>query len=300
MKRVLITILILICASLAFAQTETTTATTTAAKAEPAEKAENAETGETTTNVVVGMDASETRHQFAQLLERHPPQVARVLKLDPTLFSNQPYLANYPALSAFLTDHPEIAHTPAYYLDSVYIGETRAQTPSERMWNDVTEGIAIFFTIGIVLTVLVWLVKTVVEHRRWSRLSKVQAEVHTKLMDRFATNEDLFNYIQTPAGKRFLESAPLQLDATPARQTPAPVNRILWSVQIGVVIFAIGMGMQFMGGRVPDVSQPLYALGILAISVGLGFILSAFVSFILSRKLGLWSPSVEPSGPVSE
>ena len=297
MKRVLITILILICASLAFAQTETTT---TAAKAEPAAQATKTEEGATTTNVVVGMDASETRGQFQQMLDRHPPQVARVLKLDPTLFSNQSYLANYPALAAFLADHPEIAHTPAYYLDNIYTGDVRAQTPSERMWSDVTEGIAIFFTIGIVLTVLVWLVKTVVEHRRWSRLSKVQAEVHTKLMDRFATNEDLFNYIQTPAGKRFLESAPLQLDATPARQTPAPVNRILWSVQIGVVIFAIGMGMQFMGGRVPDVSQPLYALGILAISVGLGFILSAFVSFILSRKLGLWSPTVEPSGPVSE
>ena len=30
-----------------------------------------------------------------------------------------------------------------------------------------------------------------VDHRRWLRQSKVQTEVHTKLLDRFTSNDDL-------------------------------------------------------------------------------------------------------------
>jgi hypothetical protein len=43
-----------------------------------------------------------------------------------------------------------------------------------------------------------------------------------------------------------------------------------------------------------DVSQPLAALGILGMAIGGGFIVAAIVSFVLSRKLGLWqAPAAE-------
>lgn len=300
MKRILVTILISICATAAFAQSETEASSRPAAATTTATTTTETTTAPTTTNVVMDTDAATIRHQFRELLERHPPSVGRVLKLDPTLFKNTEYLSNYPALSAFLAAHPEIAHTPPYYLESVYVpGDTPARTASERMWSDMMEGIAIFFTMSLVIVVLTWIVRTLVEHRRWSRQSKIQSEVHNKLMDRFSSNEELTNYIQSPAGKRFLESAPLQLDAGPARPAPAPASRILWSVQIGVIIFAAGVGLQFLSSVVDkEVSQPPFAMGVLAISLGLGFVLSAFLSFVLSRKLGLWPG--EPSGAANE
>jgi hypothetical protein len=46
-------------------------------------------------------------------------------------------------------------------------------------------------------------------------LSKVQTEVHTKIVDRFTANDDLLAYIQSPAGSKFLESSPIHLDAGP-------------------------------------------------------------------------------------
>lgn len=289
MKRTLALILIFCATATAFAQTETTTA------------AKPAATTTTTTTIVVDTDSAMTRQQFRDLLERHPPQVGRVLKMDPALFGNQAYLANYPALAAFVGDHPEIAHTPAYYLEGVYIpGDLRAETASERVWRDTMEGFSIFLAIGIVVTTLAWIIKTLIDHRRWSRLSNVQAEVHNKLMDRFATNEDLLNYIQTPAGKRFLESAPLQLEAGP-RPASAPVTRILWSVQAGLVLFAAGAGLMIVSNNVQqEVVQPLYGFGILAMSLGVGFVLSSFVSYVLSRRLGLWGPVEEPSRSLTE
>jgi hypothetical protein len=78
-------------------------------------------------------------------------------------------------------------------------------------------GIAVFSAGLIIVTVFCWVVKTVIDHRRWLRISKVQSEVHSKLMDRFASNQDLLAYMQTSAGRNFLEFPPISIDPPRAR-----------------------------------------------------------------------------------
>jgi len=255
----------------------------------------------TTTTVVTDTDSRETREAFHTTLQRYPTEVSRVLKLDPSLMTNQSYLANYPALASFLAQHPEIAHSPTFYLANVYVGDERpAENSSERVWRSTMEGLSIFAVLALVTGVLTWLVRTLIEHRRWSRMSKVQAEVHNKLMDRFTANEDLLAYIQTPAGKRFLESAPIALDGAP-RAVAAPVSRILWSVQVGLVLAAAGFGLEYVSGSIEKtVSQPLFAMGVLAISIGIGFVVSAIVSYVLSRRLGLWETPATPADATAD
>ena len=257
-------------------------------------------TATTTTTTSVGIvvtdtDSRDTREQFKELLRRTPPEVGKVLKLDPTLFSNQQYLATYPALAAFVAQHPEVAHNPAYYLDNVWIqGEAEPRTSSNRMWQETMEGIFIFAIFSTIVGVVTWLIRTLVEQRRWSRLSRVQTEVHGKVLDRLTSNEELLRYIETPAGRRFLESAPIPVD-TASRQVSAPVGRILWSIQMGLVVAAAGVGLQWVSSGVDkDAAQPLYALGVVALCVGIGFVLSAVVSFVISRRLKLFEPP-EPS-----
>jgi hypothetical protein len=59
-------------------------------------------------------------------------------------------------------------------------------------------------------------------------------------------------------------------------------------VQGGVVLIAGGIGLQVVSGRIADsASQPLHVLGVLGIALGLGFILSAIISFMISERLGL-------------
>ena len=265
-------------ATAAFAQEETTTAatkTTMAAEERPAYP-----------------NSEETRVAFLDVLEKYPPQVGKVLKLDPALFSNASYLAHYPLLAEFLTQHPEVAHAPAFFLETVWIpSDPTPHTTSERIWEQTMEGIFIFVMVFLVIGTIVWLIRTLIEHRRWSRLSRTQVEVHGKLMDRLNSNEDLLAYMQTPAGKRFLESTPIPLDATP-RAVSAPVGRILWSVQVGLIMAMAGFGLQFVSRTIDkSVSQPLLAMGVLAVAVGFGFLLSAFVSFLLSKRLGLFTES---------
>ena len=265
-------------------QTQTTPATSTAAAPAPSFEFKDSHT---------------IREEFKQLLDKYPPDLGKVLKLDSTLLSNQPYLANYPALASFITQHPEVAHNPRFFLASVWVGDAPPQSSGERVWHDMMEGITIFVVMFSIIGVLTWLIRTVITHRKWSRVSKLQAEVHTKILDRFSTSEELLAYVQTPAGKRFLESAPIPLDAE--AQVSAPVSRILWSVQVGIVLAAVGIGLFFISVNIEkEMAPPMFAMGALALAVGAGFVLSAIVSFAISRKLGLWQSPAEARTTLAE
>jgi hypothetical protein len=55
-----------------------------------------------------------------------------------------------------------------------------------------------------------------------------------------------------------------------------------------LVLLALGIGLQVVSARLSeDVSQPLHALGVLGIALGVGFMISAIISFTISRRLGL-------------
>ncbi|MBI1873773.1 MAG: hypothetical protein HYS05_07780 [Acidobacteria bacterium] len=241
----------------------------------------------------IDRDARQTREQFRQLLSRYPPTLGRVLKMDPSLISNDAYLSAYPGVAAFLAQHPEVAHNPSYFLEFVRVSDwdpPDRQSQVFSMWRNMMEAIGIFSIIVFITTAFAWLIKTLIDYRRWHRVSKVHTEVHTKLLDRLTSNEDLLAYIQTPAGRRFLEAAPIPLEAGP-RAIAAPLGRILWSIQVGTVLGVGGIGLQFVSGRVlEEIAQPIYVIGVLALSLGAGFLLSAIAAFLLSRRLGLLEP----------
>jgi hypothetical protein len=166
------------------------------------------------------------------------------------------------------------------------------------MWDDVMTGVSIFVVMVALLGFFTWIVRTLIDYRRWHRLSRVQAETHTKLLDRFTANDELLAYVQSAAGSRFLQSAPIALDPG-ARAMSAPLNRILWSVQAGVVLAAAGLGLYYVSGQIdPEVMQPIYTLGMFGLFVGGGFVVSALVSYGLSKRMGLLEPAAPqaPSG----
>jgi len=258
----------------------------------PVERSETTKVAVPVPSLPPDQDASDTRERFEEVIKRLPPTVGRVLRLDPSLMGNETYLAPYPTLSAFIKQHPEIRSAPGYFLEHTAsydfwaVPETR-ESAGVRLWRDIMAGIAVGAVILTITSVLIWIIRTFLEYRRWNRTSKIHTEVNNKLLDRFTTNEELLAYIQTPAGRKFIESAPLALDS-PSRPVGAPYNRILWSVQVGVVLAAGGLGLFYVSSRVLDeVAQPLFAVGVLALSFGVGFVVSAAASYLLSRRLGL-------------
>jgi hypothetical protein len=265
-----------------FAQVPAAARPQTAAPVEPARQV-----------VVDERRAEDTRDRLHQVLDQYPPSLREVLRLDPSLLTSETYLAPYPNLAAFLAQHPEVAHNPSFFVGEVNYNRWNPPDPRHQaieLWEHVMGVMAAIFVFLVVTSVLAWLVRTLIDYRRWLRLSKIQTEAHSKLLDRFTSNEDLLAYIQSASGRKFLESAPIPLDLGP-RSISAPLGRILWSVQAGLVLALAGLGLQYVStGIIQDVAQPIHAMGVLAMMFGVGFILSAVVAWVLSRRLGLLEP----------
>jgi hypothetical protein len=247
-----------------------------------------------TTRVATERGADETRDQFDAVLQQYSPTLGQILRLDPNLMTREDYLAAYPALGAFLKQHPEVVRNPDFYLSRYASNYGYYNDPRERAWNNTVEMISVFFIMLTIAGALGWLIRTAVDYRRWGRLAKVQAEAHTKLLDRFTGNDELLAYVQSPAGSKFLKSSPITLDGGP-KAMGSPVSRILWSMQAGVVLFAAGVGLNYVSRNIdPLHAEPIFMFSVLLISIGVGFFGSAALSWAMSSRLGLLGRQTDP------
>ncbi len=245
-------------------------------------------------------NAQETLHRLQEMLQQYPPSLGRVLALDPTLLNDGAYLQPYPQLAALVAQRPDIIHNPAFYFDQQLRdlnrrngdwNEPRAQ--AIRAIDEALGGLAVMIVGLTIIYTITWVIRTVIQHRKWLRMSKTHIDTHAKLMDRLTSSEDLIAYMESPAGRKFLEAAPIPLDSGP-KTLNAPFGRILWSMQAGVVVAALGGGLVYASMRIADSavysdgSVPLLVIGIAALAIGGGFFVSAIAAWILSSRLGLF------------
>jgi hypothetical protein len=239
--------------------------------------------------------ARETRDRLRQILEQYPPSVGQVLRLDPSLLAKSDYMSAYPTLAAYVAQHPEVGHNPVFFLGAPYGGPQQysdTRSNAVRAIQDVFIGLEVLLGIMTGILTMAWLARAAIDHRRWLRATKIQTDAHTKIVDRLSSNEDLLAYMHSPTGQRFL-TASLGVPSAdaPPQFVGAPFNRILWSVQAGIVVAAGGLGLWIAKtGVIEEAAQPMQVVSILAMALGLGFVVSAFASYALSRQLGLMQP----------
>jgi hypothetical protein len=137
------------------------------------------------------------------------------------------------------------------------------------------------------LVVLTWLIRAFLENRRWGRIFKLQSEVHGKLIDKFTSNQELALYMDTEAGKRFLEAAPIPVSFEPSQRMPNAVARVLTPLQIGIVMVLLGIGLLQLRHAATDMDVPMLVLGTIVLMPGIGFIISAGITWLLAARLGL-------------
>ncbi len=233
-------------------------------------------------------DARETRDRLNDIFNQLPPSVREVLRIDPTLLYRPDYIANYPVLAVFLEQHPEIAHNPAFFIGERHFDE-QSSTPVARLLDSVNRAIESLTMLLVIATIaggIVFLARTIIEHRRWQRALRTQTELQTKLIDRFSSSDDLIAYLQSPAGKALTETPSLPQAVKPMS---APLSRIFWSLQSGIVAVALGLGLIIVSRAVetPEFQSLASGVGVVVLMIGVGFTVSAAVSFFLSQRLGL-------------
>ena len=264
--------------------------------AKPAPPRANAAPAQTNAKDVAGL-----QDQLLELL-RLSPTLAEVVARDPSLLANQEYVERHnPELSAFLRDHSEIAQNPDFYLFNNLHGEGEqpSETLQRTLWPDmaaprasgieselISDGIP-FLVFLCILAALLWLTHVLLENRRWNRIFKLQTDVHGKLIERFGTSQEVLTYMSTEAGKRFLEATPIAVGFERQEPMPSPVARVLIPLQIGVVMTLLGLGLILVRYSLPDAAAPLLVLGTIVLTPGLGFIISAAITWALARRPGL-------------
>lgn len=253
-------------------------------------------------------DLGDTQQRLMQLL-RVTPTLTAVVSSDPSLLSDQQYVAkSNPELAAFLEQHPEIGRNPSFWLFSelrtpqqrhyevLYPKEgfvPRGDTRSEA--DRVMGNVAPVIVMVVLLLALAWIIRILVENRRWTKVFSLQSEVHAKLIDRFATNQELLGYMETDAGKRFLEASPIVTEAE-TRRMPNLVSRMMATLQVGLVLTLLGAGLLGLKDVVGDARTSMLVLGIVALMPGIGLILSAGVLWVLGKRLNLMEPANVPVG----
>jgi hypothetical protein len=283
-----------LCAALASAQTGP-------APARPASPARPAAAAPAPQPPVSDRDLAVTQKELIRLL-RFSPMLTTVVSHDPSLLSNQDYVASKnPELAQFLLAHPEIARNPDFYLFThVHADDGSPDEALERaVWpelhprNDswsasdtLQPGLALL-AFACFLSALVWLVRQFLENRRWSRIFRLQSEVHGRLIDKFGSNQELGAYMETEAGKRFLEAAPIPVSLGPGQQMPNAIARVLLPLQIGIVLVLLGIGFFMLRNVRVEMHEPMLVLGTVALMPGLGFIISAGITWFLAGRLGM-------------
>jgi hypothetical protein len=141
-------------------------------------------------------------------------------------------------------------------------------------------------TIAIILStcalVFGWAVWVIAVNIRRSRTSKNVTELHSRLLDRFAGNQELIAFLEGESGRRYFEALESDLKD--------PLSRVLNGIQLGVVLILLGLSLIFV--RLVEVEESarnaMVMIGVPAVALGAGFLISSGISYFLSKSWGLF------------
>ncbi len=150
------------------------------------------------------------------------------------------------------------------------------------MWADFAPmlvGIAFFVMVGFI-------VKTVVDGRRRQEHLKTVTEFNNRLLDKLGSVSDFAQFLQSDGGARFLDTLSTE------RGVLGPRERMLRAVQTGVILSVVGVGFLLLGWLYAFDEDAFTVLGVIILSLGLGFLLSSAASYRLARTLGVLDESI--------
>ena len=106
--------------------------------------------------------------------------------------------------------------------------------------------------------------------------------------------------MESESGKRFLEAAPIPVNFESDQKVPSVIGRVLMPLQIGAVMSLLGAGLLFARHSFTHGLQSVLLLaGIVILMPGLGFIVSAGITWVLAGRLGLMPTGAGESNGIS-
>jgi len=135
--------------------------------------------------------------------------------------------------------------------------------------------IVLFLVMGFIAWVVIASIRRVL-------VARLQAGVQTRLLDRFNSAESLMAYGETESGRQFLASV---LEERAARTSP--YRSILSGVQAGILLIVFGLALLLLHHTGVTQEDAVIVFGVIPVALGIGFLLAAAATYVLSSKFGL-------------
>ena len=150
------------------------------------------------------------------------------------------------------------------------------------MDNDMA---AVFGVVGVA-TIAAFLIgfTTFVVSARGRERSRAQFDLQRRMLEKFASAAEFGAFLESGSGRKFLEA--ISSDA----HTQA--TRIFGSIQKGAIFTLIGVVGFVVVATKPGDLMPLAVPSGILLAIGLGYLISAFATYRLSKQWGLLPPSV--------
>ena len=145
------------------------------------------------------------------------------------------------------------------------------------MSNDMA---AVFGVVGVasVFALLVGF-STWILSRRGQERSRAQFDLQRRMLEKFGSASEFVAFLESDSGRKFLE--------TVSSETQTQAARIFGSIQKGAIFTLIGIVGFGVVAIDPGDLVPLAVPSGIALAVGLGYLISAFATYKLSKQWGL-------------
>ena len=119
--------------------------------------------------------------------------------------------------------------------------------------------------------------------RRRQERARAQFDIQRRMLEKFESASEFVTFLDSDSGRKFLD--------TVASETASQAGRIFGSIQKGAIFTLMGLVGFCIVAYEPEDLIPLAVPSGIALATGLGYLISAFASYRLSKQWGLLPPS---------
>jgi len=132
-----------------------------------------------------------------------------------------------------------------------------------------------FNIMGVIVLNLIFLYLLINMFSEWLRM-RYKNRMYKELLNKFQGGQELGDFLNNESGSRFINTFSIH--------TQQPKEKIIASVIKGVVITLLGISLVVIGLVYPEYQKHFVIFGIIGTAVGIGFLVSSFLTYRLSMK----------------
>ena len=138
-----------------------------------------------------------------------------------------------------------------------------------------SEEMAMIIILPLTILFWAWVVWAILEWRKTRHKSQLQH----KIVDKFQSVQEFNDFLQSKEGNKFLNF--MKFNGL------APREKLLSSLSKGVILVTLGIALILVGQIFTVEMKYFIAFGIVFIALGVGFLISMYISYTLSKKWGI-------------